>query len=258
MLVQVYISADQTLEKLRWSTEGLPTRTRNPVTDARECVVDRVQSELLSSARRPLDPRQTTFPSSHPTHSTLSPPHTRAAITRAQELSGPPVLLTRAPAAAIADPLSAAPAAPAAPPRGPCDLALTFFPPSSENSPASWSAEAQQGAGNSRADHLLKIALAGYPIPNINVAPISVFTQVGGAVPAGCVTGEAGAAAGVLVKPAVFTVSWSLADKSGKVGPFVKGSKQDPPANVSLAHVPDLTDVSGADLVAAMGRFESL
>lgn len=68
--------------------------------------------------------------------------------------------------------------------------------------------------------------------------------QVGGSVPVACVTGQNAAGAGVLTRPAAFTITWALAGQSGQLGPFLKGSKQDPPANVTLNFVPQLPDVS--------------
>jgi len=139
------------------------------------------------------------------------------------------------PAAALAIPQAGAPL-------GPCDLGLTFFPSNGENKPEAWTAISQQSAGNTRQDQLLKVALGGYPIPSLNVAPVSVFTQVGGPVPVSCVIGETAAGEGVLIKPATYTVSYKMAGNGTKVGPFVKGSKQDPPANVSLSAVAQLPD----------------
>jgi hypothetical protein len=88
---------------------------------------------------------------------------------------------------------------------------------------------------------MVRIALAGYPIPMLYMAPVSVFTEVNGAVPGQCV---GGAANGVLTRPAAFTITWALAGTGGVIGPFTKGSKQDPPANVTLNAVPQLPDVS--------------
>ena len=129
--------------------------------------------------------------------------------------------------------------------RGPCDMGLTFFPPHGDNLPTGWSQAVQQSAGNPAQDQLMKIALAGYPIPQLYMAPISVFTTVGGSVPIGCVTGQNQPGAGVLTRPAAFTITWALAGQGGQIGPFLKGSKQDPPANVTLNFVPQLPDVSG-------------
>lgn len=130
----------------------------------------------------------------------------------------------------------------AAQPRGPCDMGLTFFPPQGDNLPTGWSQAVQQANGNTLPDQMLKIALAGYPIPQLFMAPVSVYTQVGGSVPIACVTGQNAAGAGVLTRPAAFTITWALAGQSGQLGPFLKGSKQDPPANVTLNFVPQLPD----------------
>jgi hypothetical protein len=43
----------------------------------------------------------------------------------------------------------------------------------------------------------------------------------------------------------VFTITYAIAGTGGTIGPFTKGSKQDPPANVTLPIVPRLPDVSG-------------
>ncbi len=64
--------------------------------------------------------------------------------------------------------------------------------------------------------------------------------QVNGQVPAECV---GGAAPGVLVRPATFKITWALAGTGGVLGPFTKGSKQDPPASVELPSVELLPDV---------------
>jgi hypothetical protein len=122
-------------------------------------------------------------------------------------------------------------------------MGLTFFPPRGDNLPTAWSQAVQQANGNTAQDQMLRVALAGYPIPQLYMAPVSVYTQVGGAVPLGCVTGQNAAGAGVLTRPAAFTISWSLAGQGGQIGPFLKGSKQDPPANVTLGFVPLLPDV---------------
>lgn len=123
-------------------------------------------------------------------------------------------------------------------------MGLTFFPAQGDNLPTGWSQAVQQAAGNTQSDQMLKIALAGYPIPQLYMAPVSVFTQVGGSVPVACVTGQNAAGAGVLTRPAAFTITWALAGQGGQLGPYLKGSKQDPPANVTLNFVPQLPDVS--------------
>ena len=128
--------------------------------------------------------------------------------------------------------------------RGPCDLGLTFFPPRGDNLPTGWTQAVQQASGNTAIDQMMKIALAGYPLPQLYMAPVSVYTQVGGSVPLACITGQNAAAAGVLTRPAAFTISWALAGQGGQLGPYLKGSKQDPPANVTLNFVPQLPDVS--------------
>jgi len=103
----------------------------------------------------------------------------------------------------------------------------------------------QQNAGNTAKDQMIKIALAGYPIPQLYMAPVSVFTQVNGQVPGQCIGGPAG----VLTRPAVFTITYAIAGTGGTIGPFTKGSKQDPPANVTLNIVPRLPDVSAMSAV---------
>jgi hypothetical protein len=91
---------------------------------------------------------------------------------------------------------------------------------------------------------MLPIALAGYPIPQLYMAPVSVFTAVNGEVPLQCL-GSAGAGSGILAKPAEFSISYQLGSVAAStVGPFTKGSKQDPPANVTLSMAPQLPDVS--------------
>jgi hypothetical protein len=130
--------------------------------------------------------------------------------------------------------------------RNPCEMGLTFFPRDAENLPTGWSQAVQQAGGNTQTDQLMKIALAGYPIPQLYMAPVSVYTAVGGSVPATCVTGQGTPGAGVLVRPAAYTITWALAGQSGQLGPFLKGSKQDPPPNVTLNFVPQLPDVSRA------------
>jgi hypothetical protein len=129
--------------------------------------------------------------------------------------------------------------------RNPCEMGLTFFPKDAENLPTGWSQAVQQAGGNTQPDQLMKIALAGYPIPQLYMAPVSVYTQVGGAIPAACVAGQGAAGAGVLIRPAAYTITWALAGQSGQLGPFLKGSKQDPPPNVTLNFVPQLPDVRG-------------
>ncbi|GBF88776.1 hypothetical protein Rsub_01677 [Raphidocelis subcapitata] len=148
-----------------------------------------------------------------------------------------------APQSRAVQPLQSGPAAPAAgQQRGACDMGLTFFHPSGDNMPTGWSQAVQQAAGNNQPDQLMKIALAGYPIPQLYMAPVSVYTQVGGSVPVACVTGQSAAGAGVLTRPAAYTITWALAGRSGQLGPFLKGSKQDPPPNVTLNFVPELPD----------------
>lgn len=139
-----------------------------------------------------------------------------------------------APAAAVAGPSGPSAA-------NPCAMGLTFFPPGGENRPTGWTQAAQGNAGNTAQDQMIKIALAGYPIPMLFMAPVSVFTQVNGQIPAQCL---GGAAAGVLTRPAAFTITWALAGTGGVLGPYTKGSKQDPPANVTMNAVPQLPDVS--------------
>lgn len=91
-------------------------------------------------------------------------------------------------AAPMAPGAVAAPAAPVpAQPRGPCDMGLTFFPPQGDNLPTGWSQAVQQSAGNTQVDQMMKIALAGYPIPQLYMAPLSVYTQVRGAAVLVCV-----------------------------------------------------------------------
>jgi len=123
-------------------------------------------------------------------------------------------------------------------------MGLTFFPPQGENMPTGWSQAVQQAGGNNQIDQMMKIALAGYPIPKLYMAPNSVYTQVGGSVPVACVTGQNAAGTGVLTRPAAYTITWAIAGQSGQLGPFYKGSKQDPAPNVTLNFVPQLPDVS--------------
>jgi hypothetical protein len=119
-------------------------------------------------------------------------------------------------------------------------MGINFFPANGDNRPTGWTQAVQQGAGNTVSDQMTKIALAGYPIPQLYMAPVSVFTQVNGQVPGQCI--GSGAANGVLTRPAAFTLTWALAGTGGVLGPFTKGSKQDPPANVTLKLVPQLPD----------------
>lgn len=161
------------------------------------------------------------------------PPRLRAAGTNAQLLTAAapqPAIRAGAGGAAAASPAAA----------GPCALGINFFPTNGENKPTGWTQAVQQNAGNTANDQMIKIALAGYPIPQLYMAPVSVFTQVNGQIPAQCL----GGAPGVLTRPAAFTVTYALAGAGGVLGPFTKGSKQDPPANVTLKQVPQLPDVS--------------
>jgi hypothetical protein len=128
--------------------------------------------------------------------------------------------------------------------RGVCDMGLTFFPAQGENHPTGWSQAVQQSGGNNHNDQMMKIALAGYPIPKLYMAPASVYTHVGGAIPVSCVPGASGEATGTLTRPAAYTITWALAGQSGQLGPFLKGNKQDPPPNVTLNFLPQLPDVS--------------
>jgi len=130
-------------------------------------------------------------------------------------------------------------------------MGITFFPANGDNRPTGWTQAVQQGAGNTVSDQMTKIALAGYPIPQLYMAPVSVFTQVNGQVPGQCI--GSGAANGVLTRPAAFTLTWALAGTGGVLGPFTKGSKQDPPANVTLKLVPQLPDVSNASMIGIFG-----
>ncbi|KAF6263554.1 hypothetical protein COO60DRAFT_415468 [Scenedesmus sp. NREL 46B-D3] len=134
-------------------------------------------------------------------------------------------------------PVAGAAAGPSA--ANPCALGITFFPAGGDNKPTGWTQAVQANAGNTASDQMVKIALAGYPIPMLYLAPVSVFTEVNGAVPGQCM---GGAASGVLTRPAAFTITWALAGIGGVIGPFTKGSKQDPPANVTLSAVPQLPD----------------
>jgi hypothetical protein len=143
------------------------------------------------------------------------------------------------PGATIAPAAGAGAAGPSA--ANPCALGITYFPVGGDNRPTGWTQVVQQNAGNTASDQMVRIALAGYPIPMLYMAPVSVFTEVNGAVPGQCV---GGAANGVLTRPAAFTITWALAGTGGVIGPFTKGSKQDPPANVTLNAVPQLPDVS--------------
>lgn len=122
----------------------------------------------------------------------------------------------------------------------PCALGITFFPRGGESKPTGWTQAVQSNAGNTAQDQMVKIAMAGYPIPQLYMAPVSVFTDVNGKVPGQCIGGPPG----VLTRPAVFTITYAIAGTGGTIGPFTKGSKQDPPANVTLPIVPRLPDVS--------------
>jgi hypothetical protein len=119
-------------------------------------------------------------------------------------------------------------------------MGITFFPTGGDNRPTGWTQPVQANAGNTAQDQMIKIALAGYPIPQLYMAPQSVFTQVNGQIPGQCLGGPAG----ILTRPAVFTITYAIAGTGGTIGPFTKGSKQDPPANVTLNIVPRLPDVS--------------
>eukprot|EP00882_Tetradesmus_deserticola_P028319 GHRQ01031546.1.p1 GENE.GHRQ01031546.1~~GHRQ01031546.1.p1 ORF type:complete len:199 (+),score=52.44 GHRQ01031546.1:509-1105(+) len=144
-----------------------------------------------------------------------------------------------------------APAAAGASAANPCALGITFFPPGADNKPTGWTQPAQANVGNTASDQMVKTALAGYPVPMLYMAPVSVFTQVNGAVPGQCMGGTVD---GVLTKPAHFTITWALAGAGGVIGPFTKGSKQDPPANVTLSAVPGIPDVSGGGSFDANSR----
>lgn len=120
-------------------------------------------------------------------------------------------------------------------------MGINFFPAGGENKPTGWTQAVQASAGNTAPDQLVTIALAGYPIPQLYMAPVSVFTQVGGQIPGQCFGGST---PGVLARPAAFTITWAVGGIGGQLGPFTKGSKQDPPANVTLNMVPQLPDVS--------------
>jgi hypothetical protein len=121
-------------------------------------------------------------------------------------------------------------------------MGITFYPTGGDNKPTGWTQPVQANAGNTATDQVVKIALAGYPVPQLYMAPTSVFTQVNGQIPGQCIGGPNG----VLTRPAVFTITYAIAGTGGTLGPFTKGSKQDPPANVTLAVVPRLPDVSGS------------
>lgn len=135
----------------------------------------------------------------------------------------------------------------------PCALGLTFFPPNGDNRPTGWTQAVQSSAGNTASDQLFKIALAGYPVPQIYMAPVSVFTQVNGQIPGQCIGGPAG----ILTRPAAFTITYAIAGTGGTLGPFTKGSKQDPPANVTLAIAPRLPDVSWGSICVCDGGVAS-
>lgn len=139
-----------------------------------------------------------------------------------------------------------APAQGAAAVQDPCAASLTFFPANYEdsNTPAGWTQSVQSQAGNTRPDQLIKIALSGYPIPSLNIAPASVFTRVGGQMPALCAAGANAPGAAILAVPAQFAITWRMAGQGGTIGPYMKGDKTDPPANVTLGFVPQLPDVS--------------
>jgi hypothetical protein len=122
--------------------------------------------------------------------------------------------------------------------KDPCALGITFFPRGGESKPTGWTQAVQANAGNTAQDQMIKIAMAGYPIPQLYMAPMSVFTEVNGKVPGQCIGGPPG----VLTRPAVFTITYAIAGTGGTIGPFTKGSKQDPPANVTMPIVPRLPD----------------
>jgi hypothetical protein len=122
----------------------------------------------------------------------------------------------------------------------PCALGINFFPVGGDNRPTGWTQAVQANAGNTASDQLIKIALAGYPLPMLYMAPVSPFTQVNGQIPGQCIGGPNG----ILTRPAAFTITYAIAGMTGTLGPFTKGSKQDPPANITLPMAPRLPDVS--------------
>jgi hypothetical protein len=141
-----------------------------------------------------------------------------------------------------------------------CDFAFTHFPPGRENDnvPEGWTQKRQQKAGNDQPDELLKIALAGYPVPNLQVWPIYYLLNNQTEVPLSCWAAQASAQAftgtrrlaqtrsnAFVVKPATYKVEYMLMNRNRLAGISPNGSLTSPPLSIKLENFGDVvSDVS--------------
>jgi hypothetical protein len=141
-----------------------------------------------------------------------------------------------------------------------CDYSFTYFPPGRENDnvPEGWTLKKQQKAGNDAPDELLKIALAGYPVPTLQVWPQYFLLNNNTEVPVSCWTPQASAQAfggtrrlsqtrsnAYVVKPATYKVEYTLMSRNRLAGISPNGSITSPPLSIKLENFGDVVaDVS--------------
>jgi hypothetical protein len=124
--------------------------------------------------------------------------------------------------------------------------------------PEGWTLKKQQKAGNDAPDELLKIALAGYPVPALQVWPQYFLLNNNTEVPVSCWTPQASAQAfggnrrlsqarsnAYVVKPATYKVEYTLMSRNRLAGISPNGSITSPPLSIKLENFGDVVaDVS--------------
>lgn len=146
-----------------------------------------------------------------------------------------------------------------------CDFSITYFPPGREedNVPEGWTLKKQQKAGNDAPDELFKIALAGYPVPTLQVWPNYYLLNNNSEVPLSCWQPSASATAqgtrrlqqssrsnAFVVKPATYKVEYTLMNRNRLAGISPNGSITSPPLSIKLDNFGDVVaDVSAGPLV---------
>lgn len=139
---------------------------------------------------------------------------------------------------------------------GLCDFSFTHFPPGLENAnvPEGWTLKKQKKAGNDQPDELLKIALAGYPVPTLQVWPLSYLLNNNTEVPYSCWTPSAAAAVqdgnrrlqqapksgAFVVKPATYKVEYTLMNRNRLAGISPNGTLTSPPLSIKLENFGDV------------------
>lgn len=160
----------------------------------------------------------------------------------------------------------------------PCDFAFTYYPPGRENTnvPDGWNLRNQKAAGNDATNEMLRIVLAGYPVPSLQVWPMHYLLDNDTEVPVTCWAPQSSATVqegtrrlrqatrseAYVIKPATYKVEYTLMARNRLAGISPNGSATSPPLSIKLEQfgqdvIPDVS-TSQAQVPLAPDAFELL